>query len=352
MKQNMSAKGGSASGGENQIILSIIIPTYNRVNFLKTTVDCFISQIEEGNFENEVEILIADDASPDNTREYLDELEASYPFVKTFTNPSNLGLSGNVEKLVKAARADFVWLFGEDDLPVQPSLKSALESIKTEKPNIIVFNTANIISLDDRNLDYKIIGENRLALKDDLFLELFEAEKNKLSSVQNLLYLTNLVSSSAFRKDMFLEYLPEAKKYLRPENVYVFQAPLLIGIAEKGRLKVIARRSVLHRKNETHWSKTLHGNFVVSLYDGSEITKVIEKYMPAEYKNYEKLLASHTFGIIRKAKGNGINVTKYIIDAIKKYGDCYPYNIEFIVMLLVPGIILKLSKKIWQKRNI
>ncbi|OGY47208.1 MAG: hypothetical protein A3J62_02465 [Candidatus Buchananbacteria bacterium RIFCSPHIGHO2_02_FULL_38_8] len=337
---------------DKEIILSVIIPTYNRVNFLETTVNCFISQITAGGFKNDVELVIGNDASPDKTREYLEKLKALYPFVKTFTNAENLGLSGNVEKLVDTANANFIWLFGEDDLITPLSLKRVLESIKTDNPNIIVFNTVNMISLDDRNLEYKIPGENRLALKNDVFVESFEADKSKLLSIKNWLYLTNLVSASAFKKDLFLANLPLAKKYVRSENVYLFQAPLIIGIAKQGRLKIIAQRSVLHRKNETHWSKTIHGNFRVSLYDGSEIVRLIKDYIPSEYKAYEKIFAVQTFTAVRKGKELGVNVTKCILDAIKKYYDCFPYSIRFFLALLTPVIIFKLSKKLWPKRSI
>lgn len=328
-------------------ILSIIIPTYNRVKFLETTVNVFISQITEGNFENQVEIVIGNDASPENkTREYLEKLETSHPFIKTFTNTENFGLSGNVVKLVNMAQAKFVWLFGEDDLITPLSLKRVLKSIEAENPNIIMFNTANIISSDDRNLEYKIIGKNRLDLTEDVLIKSFETGKTKLSSIKNWLYLTNLVSSSAFRKDLFLDLLPKAKKYVRFESVYLFQAPLIIGIAKYGRLKIIAERSVLHRKNETHWSKNFESKLSVSLYDGSEIVRLIRNYMPSEYKNYQKILTSHTFGIIRTAKKEGHEVTKYIIDAVRKYYSCYPYNIRLILMLFIPKIIFKFFKKL------
>ena len=332
--------------------LSVIIPTYNRVKFLETTVNCFISQIKQDALENEVEIVIGDDTSPDSTREYLEKLEVSYPFIKTFINSKNLGLSGNVEKLVRTARAEFIWLFGDDDLPTPSSLKRILQSIKSDNPNVILLNTANIVSHDDRNLDYTILGENRLSISRDVYVESFQAEKTKLAAVKNWLYLTNLVSAVAFKKDLFLQELPEARKYLRPENVYVFQAPLIIGIARHGRLKIIAERSVLHRKNETHWSKTLHGNFVVSLYDGGEVIQVIKRYMPGEYHGYQKIFAVHTFAAVRRAKITGDNVNRYIIDALKRYYDCYPYNLRFLMALLIPGIIFRIYQKLWPSKTI
>jgi len=325
-------------------ILSVIIPTYNRVKFLETTVNGFISQITEGNFQEEVEIVIGNDAAFDEkTNEYLKKLEVSYPFIKTFTNEKNLGLSGNVVKLVETAQGDFIWLFGEDDLITPLSVKRALESIKEDNPNIIIFNTINITSLDDSNLKYETWGDDRLSIKEDLFVESFKGNEKKLSYIKNWLYLTNLISAAAFKKDLFLSNLQKAKKYVRFESVYLFQAPLIVGMAKQGRIKMISKRCVLHRKNETHWSKNIEGKFTVSLYDGSEIVRLIKEYMPSEHKAYQTILASHTLGIIREGKKTGQNVTKYIIDAIKRYYSCYPYNIRFIIMLFIPKFIFKKS---------
>ncbi len=328
-----------------EIILSIIIPTYNRVSFLKTTVNNFISQIKDGGFENEVEIVIGDDCSPDKTAEYLKQLESAYFFIKTFSNKKNLGVGGNIEKLVRTASAKFLWLFGEDDLITPLALKRVMESLKADKPNLLLLNTANIISFDDQNLKYEIQGENRIAINNDIFIESFEAEKSKLSSIKNWLYLTNLVSAVGFSKDMFLANLSEAKKYVHENSVYLFQAPLIIGLARQGRLKIIAVRSVLHRKNENHWSKNFKSKLIVSLYDGSEIIEVIKKNLPSEYKAYQKLLASHTYAIINKAKLDGENFAKCAFDALKKYYNSYPNNIRFILLLLNPRIILNIFKK-------
>ncbi len=182
------------------IILSVLITTYNRVKFLETTASLFISQIISGGLADRVEIIIGNDASSDGTAEYLGQLKAKHQFIKVINHPENLGFDGNMEKLVAAARGEYIWLFGEDDLIIEGSIKKVLQSINLNNPNYILINTLNIISLDDRNLDYKIVGGNRLNLKGDLLIENFEAEADKLLKIGNWLYLTNLISAVVFKK--------------------------------------------------------------------------------------------------------------------------------------------------------
>src|SRR3989344_8716601 len=335
-----------------EIILSVVIPTYNRVKFLETTINCFIKQITGGALDGEVEIVVGNDASPDGTGKYIEQLEKNCEFVKAINNISNLGLSGNVEKLVDKARGEYIWLCGEDDLIIDKSVERVMRAIKTNNPNYILINTSNIISSDDRNLNYKIDDENRLDLREDIFIGNFEQEKGELSKAKDWLYLTNLLSAVAFKKKLFLAEMAEAKKYLRPVNAYLFQAPLIIGIAKWGRLNIIADCLVLHRKNETHWSKSVQGNFTVSLYDSSEILNIIKHYIPGEYKDYQKRFAAYTFWAVRDAKQKGINVNKYIFDAIRKNYNCYPYNIRFLTALFAPGIIVKMHAKLWRGKKI
>lgn len=56
--------------GNGNLLLSIIIPTYNRARVLERCVDSLLVQIR-----NEVEIIIVDDGSNDNTREILCKYE-------------------------------------------------------------------------------------------------------------------------------------------------------------------------------------------------------------------------------------------------------------------------------------
>ena len=329
---------------DTNIILSVLITTYNRVKFLETTAFLFISQIISGGLVDGVEIIIGNDASSDGTAEYLDQLKAKYQFIKIINHPKNLGFDGNMEKLVAAARGEYIWLFGEDDLIIEGSIKKVLQSINLNNPNYILINTLNIISLDDRNIDYKIIGGNRLNIQEDLLIENFEAEADKLLKIGNWLYLTNLISAVVFKKKLFLDLMDRAKQYVHKDNLYLWQVPIIMGISKLGKLNIIAEPLILHRKNENHWSKSIEKILTLNLYDSSEILNVIKEYMPNERSEYQKRFASYVLATIISAKKKGVNVNKYIIDALKRHYNCYPYNIRFLIALLTPGIIFKAFK--------
>ena len=64
----------SFSGTETKRLVSVGIPTYNRLTGLRTAVESVLTQ----DYEN-VEIVISDNASNDGTLEYCQALEAAHP---------------------------------------------------------------------------------------------------------------------------------------------------------------------------------------------------------------------------------------------------------------------------------
>ncbi|MEK7646884.1 MAG: glycosyltransferase family 2 protein [Patescibacteria group bacterium] len=323
-------------------ILSVLIVTYNRVKFLETTASLFISQIINDGLSDKVEIIIGNDASSDGTDKYLNQLQSKYQFVKAINHSKNLGVSGNVLSVVAAARGEYIWMFGEDDLITEGAINKVLQSIHAHSPNYMLLNTQNILSHDDRNLDYEIIGDKRLDIEEDVLIGNFETEAKKLSKIKNWLYLTGLISTVACKKKLFLDWMDEARKYARADNVYLYQAPIIMGIAKLGGFNIIAEPLILHRKNENHWTGSPHKILGVNLYDSSEILDIIKDYMPQEHREYQKLFAAFVLATILSAKKNKVNVNKYIIDAIRKHYNCYPYNVRFLMALLTHGMIFRI----------
>src|SRR3989344_7311463 len=98
---------------KNDIILSILIPTYNRLLFLETGVENLIDQIKSAGFQNVVEILIGNDYQTDRTGEYINHITAQHEFIQGFNHPVNLGLSQNIEFLIKKSVGKYILISGD-----------------------------------------------------------------------------------------------------------------------------------------------------------------------------------------------------------------------------------------------
>lgn len=120
-----------------QYKLSICIPTFNRGEYIKSTLDSIIKQCSEN-----VEIVISDNASTDNTdlivKEYIDKFKN----IKYIRQKSNLGADLNFLEVVKCASGEYCWLLGSDDQLVQGALDIALNEI-TQCNDIYICNRIN-----------------------------------------------------------------------------------------------------------------------------------------------------------------------------------------------------------------
>lgn len=94
-------------------LLSICVPTYNGAGRIIKTLGCAIEAI--GNRED-IEIIVSDNASTDDTYERLKEYTNTYSYVKVYRNEHNLGFNCNMIKLIdEYASGLYCWVIGNDD---------------------------------------------------------------------------------------------------------------------------------------------------------------------------------------------------------------------------------------------
>jgi len=98
----------------NETILSILIPTYNRVEKLRNMVYGLIAQVEEIGGVFLIEIIISNNASTDGTMNFLDSIKR--PYIKINNNKVNLGYGGNVRWLLNNAKGTFFQILSDDDV--------------------------------------------------------------------------------------------------------------------------------------------------------------------------------------------------------------------------------------------
>ncbi|WP_052391733.1 glycoside hydrolase family 99-like domain-containing protein [Paraburkholderia bannensis] len=92
--------------------VSVIVPNYNHAPFLRRRLDSIYGQT----YKN-IEVLLLDDCSPDESRAVLDEYAAAYPEVtRTLYNTTNSGgVFRQWAKGIQAASGKLVWVAESDD---------------------------------------------------------------------------------------------------------------------------------------------------------------------------------------------------------------------------------------------
>ncbi|MBI1822613.1 MAG: glycosyltransferase family 2 protein [Nitrospirae bacterium] len=93
------------------IKLSICIPTYNFGKFLTPCLDSVLKQIS-----NEVEIIIVDGGSTDNTSEVIQGFQKSFSRIDYIRLEKKGGIDKDLALTVEKAHGEYCWLLSSDDL--------------------------------------------------------------------------------------------------------------------------------------------------------------------------------------------------------------------------------------------
>lgn len=91
-------------------LVSVGIPTYNRVDWLKGAIDSALNQ----NYPN-MEIVVLDNASTDDTEKFMKEYCTKYENIKYYRNHTNLGLIKNFRKVAEKLKGKYIFFLPDDD---------------------------------------------------------------------------------------------------------------------------------------------------------------------------------------------------------------------------------------------
>src|SRR5205085_637417 len=89
--------------------LSVVIPNFNGVSLFPQTLPSLFTALEKSGLP--YEILISDDCSTDDSVKYLSE---NYPGIKVLTTTANAGFSPTINRGIRAARYELVFLLNSD----------------------------------------------------------------------------------------------------------------------------------------------------------------------------------------------------------------------------------------------
>lgn len=123
----------------SSILISVVIPSYNRANTVGYTIDSIIAQ----KVNVDIEIVIGDDCSTDNAREVLLQYKEKYPdIIRLFFWEENLGLGANWASCVKECRGKYICNCDNDDYWHNPNkLQLQLDYMESHSDcNVLITN--------------------------------------------------------------------------------------------------------------------------------------------------------------------------------------------------------------------
>lgn len=150
--------------------LSILIPVYNVLPYLRECVVSIINQIDGDG----VEIILLDDASTDGSFQLCEEICREYDGrIGLLRHPENRGLSAARNTMVEAATGEYVWFVDSDDEIFPGAIKSLRGILDNCSPDIVMcdyrkmgkdyasFSGKSGVFQDDREILVRGIFESR-----------------------------------------------------------------------------------------------------------------------------------------------------------------------------------------------
>jgi len=196
--------------------------------------DSIISQATE-----EVEIVIVDGASSDNTLQVIDEYKRRYPRLRYFRQEINGGFDRDCSQTVEVARGEYCWLMSDDDILKPGAIQSVLDETR-HNYSLIIPNA------ESRSFDLsKVVDKTRLKISANRVYR--PSDRQRLFvEMAGCLYL---ISCVVIKRDLWNARNKEA--YFGTLFVHVgviFQSPL------PGDTLVIAEPLIAVRQGNLSWS--------------------------------------------------------------------------------------------------
>lgn len=118
-------------------VLTIAIPTFNRVDCLRLLIESVMKQVQGQEILGvKLEILICNNASTDGTVVYLEGL-ASVPGITVHQHDANCGADLNIVSCCELALGKYVWIMGDDDFPMAGTLTILIDFLTSENPDLV-----------------------------------------------------------------------------------------------------------------------------------------------------------------------------------------------------------------------
>lgn len=121
----------------NKFDLEIILITFNRLPFLKRTMEFIFN--ENSPIKN-FPITVLDNSSTDGTADYLQTLSIKYNNLKVVRNKVNIGGNLNIARAFEIASHTYFWILCDDDT-YNWEHWTELEDALSKKPDLVIVNT-------------------------------------------------------------------------------------------------------------------------------------------------------------------------------------------------------------------
>ena len=185
--------------------VSVIVPVYNTENYLETCLNSIFSQTLD-----DIEILIVDDGSSDNSKNIIKKFEQSYPNIIKYFKKKNGGLSDTRNYAIPYSTGEYISFIDSDDYIDKYMLEKMYTLAKQKDLDLVECNF-----IWEYPNKYKIDIGKKYASKSSYFIDGRVMACNKLFKA-SIIKDNNIMFPISLRYEdieFFYKLVPYIKKY-------------------------------------------------------------------------------------------------------------------------------------------
>lgn len=129
--------------------VTVLVPSYNHGGFIRQRIESILDQT----YKN-IELVVIDDKSKDNSDEVISNLQASHGF-RYIRNEKNSGTPFAAwERILELATGDYIWICESDDFAEPDFLATAVNALETSKGAVLFYCNSWVVDATGARVDH------------------------------------------------------------------------------------------------------------------------------------------------------------------------------------------------------
>lgn len=229
----------------NNPLLSICIPTYNRANCLKDCLESIVSQCKKKETSNQVEVVISDNASTDDTEQVVRGFQNKFSNIKYFKNDRNIGFDRNFSNVVEKSSGTYCLTIGDDDAFFDGSIPLLLKKIRSLDAPFFGLNSWGY----DNALKEPLLSFPNLSISEDAHYKKLSDFVKSVPNYTNLAGIFGGMSTHLFLRKPWVAFT-DKDKFFETQCAHMF---ILLTIFKDSPYVLLASPVIKTRSSNVRW---------------------------------------------------------------------------------------------------
>ena len=317
--------------------VTVCLPTFNKARYLPAAIESVLTQ----EF-HDYELLIVNDASPDQTDEIVRGFGDSR--IRYVRNPRNLGLVENWNRCLNLAQGDYAMVFHDDDVML-PGLLSREVEVLDADPTVVLIHAA-AQAIDENGAVFSVTPPRA-----------WPALASGLDFVSHYWGLNSayvVMPSAMFRRSLALKL-----GAFNPDLKYSADADLWQRLAFEGQVAFLDEMLISNRIHRSQTTQKILTNSLQMLDERLKLAQVTRRLVAAHGGNLDRDIGrhiSHELAIdlpeLRRWNASIAHVMRYARAAARLHPPVR-YSLRFMIyfaLAILPPPVVRWLKKLHIRR--